>query len=175
MNRHIAIAGSLGSGKSTVAKILCNKLGYKYFSTGAMQRELAAKRGMDTLAMNYFAETTTAIDDYIDAFLKNIQASSDSQRYVLDSRLGWHFVPSALKIYLTVAPEIAAQRVLSDKERVNEPSASDLEERGKTLQERQNLENRRFKKLYGVDCLDTSNYDAVIDTDEVAERIMALL
>lgn len=180
MTRHIAIAGALGSGKSTVAKILCKELGYEYFSTGTLQRKLAAERGMNTLEMNYFAETTKSIDEYIDAFLKRISEEDDGKRYVLDSRLAWHFVPAALKIYLDVKPEIAAQRVLTDTERTGEPSAADLEERGRTLQERQTVENRRFKNLYGVDCQDMANYDAVIDTsylspEEVAGRVMRLL
>lgn len=180
MTRHIAIAGDLGSGKSTVARILCRKLGYSYFSTGTLQRKLAAERGMNTLEMNYFAETTKSIDEYIDAQLKRIGSTEGGERYVLDSRLAWHFVPGALKIYLTVQPGIAAQRVLTDTERQNEPSADSLEERGRTLQERQTVENRRFKNLYGVDCQNPGNYDAVIDTsclsaEAVAERIILLL
>ena len=70
--RHIAITGDLGSGKSSVAKIICQKAGYDYFSTGSLQRKLAAEKGMNTLELNYLSEKTNEIDDYIDAFLKNI-------------------------------------------------------------------------------------------------------
>jgi guanosine-3',5'-bis(diphosphate) 3'-pyrophosphohydrolase len=47
--RHIAITGDLGSGKSSVAKIICQKAGYDYFSTGSLQRKLAAEKGMDEM------------------------------------------------------------------------------------------------------------------------------
>lgn len=127
--RHIAITGDLGSGKSSVAKIICQKAGYDYFSTGSLQRKLAAEKGMNTLELNYLSEKTNEIDDYIDAFLKNIDTDKSIKKpIVLDSRLAWHFVKSAFKVYLRVRPEIAAQRVLADKARSNEPQTADLEE-----------------------------------------------
>ncbi len=177
--KHISITGDLGSGKSTVAKIICGQGVFEYFSTGSLQRKLAAEKGMNTLEMNYFSETTQAIDDYIDGYLKGIEKDKESpSRYVLDSRLAWHFVPSSFKVFLTVRPEVAASRVLSDKERSNEGNADDLEEQQKNLLERQEVESRRFKKLYNVIYRDLSNYDLVIDTSElspaeVAEQILA--
>lgn len=176
--KHISITGDLGSGKSSVAKIICSKRPYEYFSTGSLQRKLAAEKGMNTLELNYLSETTNSIDDYIDAFLKNIDADKDSEkRYILDSRLAWHFVKSSFKVFLIVKPEIAAQRVLSDKERSNEPSANDMEDAMKSLLERQEVESRRFKKLYDINYRDQSNYDLVLDTsylspEEVAEKIL---
>lgn len=172
---NISIAGDLGSGKSSVAKKICEKLGFDYFSTGSIQRKLAEEKGMDTLELNRFSETTREIDDYIDSFLKNINQSK--KNHVLDSRLAWHFVDQSFKIYLTVLPEIAASRVLSDTERKNEPGANTVKDRKRTLLERKESENRRFKNMYHVDCLDFNNYDRVIDTsyvsiDEVVDFIL---
>jgi len=161
----ISIAGDLGSGKSTIAKRLAETLNYEYFSTGILFRTLAAERGMDALQLNYHSETDLSIDKYIDDNLRAINDGSDS-RYILDSRMAWFFVPKSFKIYATVKPEIAAQRVSSDKDRFGEPDATDLQERVKTLLERQNVENRRYKSIYDVDCGDLSNYDFVIDTSD---------
>jgi cytidylate kinase len=176
--KSISIAGDLGSGKSSVAKVLCEKLGFGYFSTGMLQRKLAEEKGMNTLEMNYFSETTSEIDDYIDSFLKKINDSEDD--YILDSRLAWYFVKRSFKIYLTVLPEIAANRVLLDKQRKNEPDATDIKDRIKTLLERKEVENRRFKNIYNIDCLDFNNYDAVIDTsyvsvNEIVELVLSLI
>lgn len=41
MNRHIAIDGPAGSGKSTIAKIVANRCGLIYVDTGAMYRAMA--------------------------------------------------------------------------------------------------------------------------------------
>lgn len=175
--KHISITGDLGSGKSCVAKLLCHTTSYEYFSTGSLQRKLAAEKGMNTLELNYFSEQTNDVDDYIDAFLKKIEADQDSPvRYVLDSRLAWHFVPSSFKVFLTVQPDVAAQRVVADKERSGEPSTSEAEETKRNLLERQAVESRRFKKLYNITYRDLSNYDLVIDTsDKTPEEVAALI
>jgi len=161
----ISIAGDLGSGKSTIAKQLAETLNYTYFSTGMLFRKLAAERGMDALQLNYLSESDKSIDKYIDDNLRAINNGNDL-RYVLDSRMAWYFVPRSFKIYATVKPEIAAQRVLNDKTRFGEPEASGLQERVQTLLERQNVENRRYKSIYGVDCSNLSNYDFIVDTSD---------
>lgn len=177
--RHIAITGDLGSGKSSVAKIICQKANYDYFSTGSLQRKLAAEKGMNTLELNYLSEKTNEIDDYIDAYLKKIDTDKTLKKpYVLDSRLAWHFVKSAFKVYLKVQPEIAAKRVFTDTSRSSEPQAADLEESKNSLLERQEVEARRFKKLYNIDYRKPQNYDLVIDSshlspEEVAAQILA--
>jgi len=172
----ISIAGDLGSGKSTIAKHLAEVLDYAYFSTGMLFRKLAAERGMDALQLNYLSETDLSIDKYIDDYLRAINDGNDS-RYILDSRMAWYFVPKSFKIYATVEPEIAAQRVLNDKNRFGEPEATGLQERVKTLLERQNVENRRYKSIYGVDCRSLTNYDLIIDTSKksVEELVKQIL
>ncbi len=163
-NFNISITGDLGSGKSSVAKVLCKLLDYQYFSTGSVQREMAKDKGMDTLELNYYSEKDTKIDDYIDDYLRRINTGDVS--YILDSRLAWFFVTKSFKIYLTVQPEIAAKRVLSDAERSSEPFAADIKTKSDALLERRSVENRRFQRIYGVDCADLNNYDLIVDTSE---------
>ena len=52
MNEKISLAGDLGSGKSTVSDILIKELGAEYYSTGAIVRSIAAKRGMSVVELN---------------------------------------------------------------------------------------------------------------------------
>ncbi|HII15831.1 MAG TPA: AAA family ATPase, partial [Nanoarchaeota archaeon] len=40
----ITIGGVPGAGKSTVAKLIAEKLGYKSYSMGAIRREIAGSR-----------------------------------------------------------------------------------------------------------------------------------
>ena len=49
---HITITGRLGSGKSTVAKLIVENHGYTYYSTGNIMRELAAEAGISILEYN---------------------------------------------------------------------------------------------------------------------------
>lgn len=173
---NITITGHLGSGKSSIAKELCNVLNYKYFSTGNIQREIGGKNGMDTLELNYFSEKNSDIDKYIDDQLIKINEQSRTLgTYIIDSRMAWHFIKESFKVYLTVNPMLAAQRVISDKQRENEPVLNDISAKALNLIERRTAENRRFNSKYGVDCSNMNNYDIVIDTTKSTVQEISIL
>ena len=159
---HISITGDLGSGKSSVAKVLCERLGYKYFSTGLIQRTLGLKNGMNTLEFNKYTDDNKEIDDYIDQHLKDINKSSDL--YVLDSRLAWFFIEKSFKVYLLTFNQIAAHRIINDTKRIGEPNAADVNKKIEDSEERRNIENKRFEKNYGAKFDLLHNFDLVIDT-----------
>lgn len=161
---HITITGDLGSGKSTIAKLLCDTLHFQYFSTGNIQRELSQKEGINTLEMNYLAEKNEAIDKYIDNLTAEI--NNETTAYVLDSRMAWHFIQKSFKIYLTVDVEEAAKRIMQDKTRSSEPTAIDILEKIHNLNERKSAERKRFLAKYNVDYFDRNNYDLVYDTTQ---------
>ncbi len=159
---HISITGDLGSGKSTVAKEICRILGLNYLSTGLIQRRLGQEKGMDTLEFNKFANNNKEVDEYIDQQLKDVNNKTES--YVLDSRLGWHFVNKSFKIYAMAIDEVAATRVLMDGVRIGEPNSGDLQTKIKQQKERRKIENERFEKIYGVKPSIFIDFDAIIDT-----------
>ena len=66
MSFKISLAGDLGSGKSTVAKIITERTGATYYATGAIMREVARRYGMDIAAFNVYAETHPETDREID-------------------------------------------------------------------------------------------------------------
>lgn len=173
----ITITGDLGSGKSSVAKVLCQLLDFEYYSTGKIQRELGLEKGMNTLELNYYSENNEEIDTLIDN--KLIELNSSKYRHVFDSRMAWHFIKKSFKIYLTVHPLIAAKRVIEDFARTGEPNANTIEEKANNLIERRSVEDRRFKYKYGVDCSNLNNYDVIIDTsktsiNEIAKKLYNL-
>lgn len=159
---HISITGDLGSGKSTIAKSLCKALGYKFLSTGSIQRALAQQQGMNTLEFNKYTDHHLHIDDYIDQHLKDINVHPAP--HVLDSRLAWFFVPSSFKVYLMTFEEVAAQRIMQDKSRVSEPDAASVKQKIADTKERRQIENHRFEKNYGAKFDIFKNFDLVIDT-----------
>lgn len=160
MKRIVTISGDIGGGKSAVSKSLEKTLGYRVIGTGAIQREIAQKRGLTTLELNQLSITDTSVDDEIDNFV--ITLGKTTEDIIIDSRLAWHFIPQAFKAFLTVDPLVGAQRVFGDSRLEEENPTLD-----KTLEnnlQRQKLEKERFKNLYAVDLRDFTNYDAVIDT-----------
>ncbi len=173
----IAISGKPGSGKSTVAKLLAKKLGLKHYSTGDFMRKLAAERGMSLIELSKIAENDFSIDDAIDSWLRRL--AKQEKGFVIDSRLAFHFIPDAVKIYLDVDLDIAAKRIFSGPARETEKAAS-IEALKEELKQRMESERKRYIKYYNVDIDDKSNYDLVIDTsnisaEEVVEKIIRFL
>ena len=63
---HITITGNLGSGKSTVGKLLSEKYGFEIYSTGKVQRELAKQMNLSTLELNQLMMSDRKYDHMID-------------------------------------------------------------------------------------------------------------
>lgn len=173
MKKIITITGDLGSGKSTVAKLIAEKTGMEYFSTGKIQRKIAEELGIDTLELNKRGKQDKSTDNLIDGKLKSMN-NDGTDNIILDSRMAWHFVGNSFKVYLTAIPLVAAERVNSDKTRTGEPTG-DLETTSNNLLARQKEENERFSAFYGVDCKNLDNFDLVIDTSSATPEQIANL
>lgn len=171
----ISITGDLGSGKSTVCRILTEQLGFRVYSTGAIQRGLAEKYGMSTLEFNKHMETHPEIDEEIDTALTAI--GKNEENLILDSRMAWHFVPHSFKVYLAVDADIAADRIMAAERGSVETYCGHEDAKNKILQ-RKGSENLRYKAKYSVDCSDMNHYDLIIDTthaspEQIAEVIIS--
>lgn len=164
MNFIISLSGQLGSGKSTIGKLLAKQLGYTFYSTGSAQRKIAAERGMTTLELNQLSMTDSSIDKQIDSIFKNLALQDEN--FVVDSRLGFFFIPSSLKVKLNVETQVAAERIFSDPTRSEEKKYTSVQEAKQSLLKRRALEVERFKKLYHVDIDNEANFDLVIDTTQ---------
>lgn len=169
-NLKITISGELGSGKTVLGKLLCEKLDFELISVGGIQRELAQSYGMTTLEFNKYMETHPEID--IECDNKVVEYGLSSAKLILDSRMAWHFVPHAFKIHLIVSDNIAAQRIFKDSLRKNE-TYKDVDETLQHLRARKNSEVKRFKEQYKVDIDDLSNYDLVVDTSHILPEELA--
>lgn len=173
----ITITGDLGSGKSAVSKILCERTGFEYISTGRVQRQLAQELGIDTLEMNRLADTDPTIDERIDGIF--VTLGKDPNGYIIDSRMAWFFLPNSFKIFLQTDVEVAVQRIMNDPNRDSEQYSSPAEAAQKILA-RKASENARFLAKYGADCANLNNFNLVINTAnrtqaQVAEVIFEVL
>ncbi len=160
-NTKITLTGDLGSGKSAVSKILCERTGFEYISTGKVQRQLAQELGLDTLEMNRRADTDPSIDERIDSIF--VSLGQDPKGYVIDSRMAWFFLPDSFKVFLQTDVHVAVHRILNDPTRNSEQYASP-EEAAQKILARKASENARFLAKYGADCSNLDNFDLVIDT-----------
>ena len=172
-HRKISITGDLGSGKSIIGRLLGQKTGFKFYSSGGIQREIASRHGITTLALNKLSEQNHEIDKEIDDFTRDLSQTGES--FVIDSRMAWYFIPNSFKIYLQVNVDIAAERILSDKSRKNE-DYPDFDSAKEDIIKRKESEIYRFKKYYDVDCENMDNYDLVINTSfSTPEEIIAVI
>ena len=174
MKDKISLAGDLGSGKSTLSKILIDRLGMEYYSTGIICREVAARHGMTVVEMNQHMETHPELDREID---DGLAALSELDRPLLiDSRMAWHFTKGTFRVYLSTELLTSAARIHAAG-RAEEHFGS-VEETAEKIRTRQESESKRYREFYGVDNLNLFNYDLVIDTthatpDEVADCLCA--
>jgi cytidylate kinase len=177
----ITIAGSLGSGKSSTANRIAEILEYSRASTGDFSRSFADERGITLAELNTLAETDPTVDTALDDLNRSV---GKKENVVLDSRLGFYFVPESFKVYLKVDPAVAAERILKDAE-VNPNRQKEI--RGgfdtkesviKGISDRLASERKRYQELYGIaDNTAVENFDLVIDTatmplEDVAQKIV---
>jgi len=173
---HITITGNLGSGKSTICKLLNEKYQFEIYSTGKVQRELARQMNMTTLEFNQLMCSDRKYDKMIDDATAKISRENKDKDIIFDSRLAWHFVEQSFKVFVSVSLEIAAERVMNDQRGVEEKYSS-LEEAKLLLAERATTERVRYKDIYNLNYMDFSNYNLVIDStycsqDKIVEIIL---
>ncbi len=167
----ITIAGSLGSGKSSTAKKVSEILNYKHYSTGDFMRKIADQMSIPLAELSKIAETDISIDKMLDD--KNLEIGLE-ENIVLDSRLGFHFIPHSFKVFLELDPTIASERILHDKNfNPNRHKESDgafdtSESIKEKINTRLDSERKRYKDLYQIeDHTSHLNFDLVINTEKI--------
>ncbi|MDE6916391.1 MAG: cytidylate kinase family protein [Lachnospiraceae bacterium] len=176
---NITITGNLGSGKSSVAKILRER-GYEYSSTGNIFRQLAMEKGVSVEEFNkQVNEAASRGDHSVDKMIDDTTTKIGEERdnVVFDSRLAWHFAPRSFKVFIITDIDEASRRVFSDSLRADSESYESQAACKKALINRQKLETVRYQEIYGIDYYDMSNYNLVIEStsaspDEIVQEIL---
>lgn len=159
---HITITGKLGSGKTTISHLISRELGFVRYSTGEYQREIAAKMGVDMVKMNEIMRTDPSFDSMIDTTVERVSREKADENLIFDSRMAWHFAVKSFKIFVSIDPDVAGERVFNNP-RSEEPYKT-AKEATEQLIARSTAENLRFRTIYGVDNYDYANYDLILDT-----------
>lgn len=174
---HITMTGNLGSGKSTLGKILLKEYNFEIYSTGTIQRQLATEMNLTTLELNQLMCSDHKYDNMIDDATTRISKENKDKNIVFDSRLAWNFVEDSFKVFVSVDIDVAANRVINDKTRGDVESYNSIDEAKELLLQRANTEKLRYKDIYNLDYFDFSNYNLIIDStynkpEEIAEIIV---
>jgi cytidylate kinase len=172
----ISITGKLGSGKSTICGILKEKYGFEIFSTGTINREFARNLGITTLELNERLKADPSLDKEIDGTVTRLSIEKKDEKLIFDSRMAWYFAQNTFKIFLTIDPMEAANRVIKNQRGAEERYES-VDDACAGLVKRGNVERERFIQIYGVDYFDHNNYNLIVDTtsrtpDEIVNIIM---
>lgn len=155
----ITLSGNIASGKSSVGKALAEKLKIKHYSTGDFMREIAKEQGITLQELGEKAEKTNEIDRMIDNM--TIELSKKKDNFLMDSRLAWYFIPSAVKIYLYAGKREQIRRISKDlkankRAEENIKEAKDILER---IKQREDSERKRYMQYYGIDYHEKHFYD----------------
>lgn len=181
----LTISGTPGSGKSTVASILVEKLSAERIYVGGIRRELAREKGMTLQELNEYAQTHPETDVDVDkkAAAQARELEKKNKAVIVEGRTQFHFLPESLKIYIKVNPEEGARRIWKDlqdkktQQQRNEGNIPSFEAMKKRIYEREEEDAARYQKYYGFDHRDKKQYDLIIDTtaltpEEVSQKII---
>ena len=164
----VTISGKAGSGKSTAAKLLAKRLGFRHYSIGDLMRKMALERGMTLAEFNRLGEKEDFTDKEVDEYQRELGKKEDN--FVIDGRLSFHFIPHSFKIFITADLNTRTERVYKDESR--HENLKGLEDAKKALVERNKSDLMRYQKYYGID-IEKEKYDLVIDNlNKPPERVV---
>ena len=158
----ITISGIVGSGKSTISKMLAEKLDLENYSVGKIMREMAVERGLTLQEFTEVAKGDKEIDFELDRRQKDL--NSDDISFVMDSRLGFYFIPDSFKVFLKIDLSEAANRIHNANR--SEESYSGVGECLEYLEKRIEAEKVRYKQCYDIDFPCEDKFDLVVDTTD---------
>jgi len=168
----ITISGPPGSGKTTVAKILSEKLKIKLISAGSVFRQLAKEKGMSLEDFSRLAEINPEIDILIDKMQREM--AEREKNAIIEGRLSaWMIKDADLKVLIFAEAEVRYSRIAKRE-------GKDIYIVRQETKMREEMEKRRYQKYYGINVDDWSVYDLIINStrlsaEKIAEIIIAAL
>ncbi len=161
----ITIGGLAGSGTTTAAKVLSEKLNIPFISSGAIFRDMAKEYGMSILEFGTFAEGNTEIDKEIDK--RQAKIANESENLIVEGRLSAHFVNADLKIWMYAPFDVRVNRICEREEKSNETARFEIKKREES-------EASRYLDIYNIDIKEYDDvYDLMLNTDRFSPEELA--
>ena len=153
----ITIGGLAGTGTTTLAEVLSEKLDVPYISAGFIFREMAAEKGMSVLEFSEFAEGNDDIDKEIDK--RQAEKAKSSDNLIIEGRLSAYFVDNAdLRIWLMTPFDVRSKRIAEREDKTVDVAKDEIIIREKS-------EALRYMEIHNIDISNMDIYDLIINTD----------
>ncbi len=157
MNK-ITIFGLAGTGTSTIGKLLAQRNNLNFLSSGDIFRNKAKENNLDLYEFSNLCKENPKFDKDLDKEVEKYGNNND--KFIVESRLAWHFIPNSFKIKLICDFNIRIKRIC-------ERDQVDLEyAKAKTIL-REESEKERYLNYYNIkDYSRDENFDLIIDTSQ---------
>jgi predicted cytidylate kinase len=164
----VAVSGPPGSGKTTVAALVAQKLGYELVLVGQIFRKMAEERRVSLELFGSLAEEDETIDKELD--MRTIKVAKAKDNIVLEGRLTAALVRKegvdALTVYIDASEEIRAARIAG---REGKDPVKVLNE----MRTRERSERKRYKAYYGIDPYECTSYDLRLNSGAMTPEELA--
>ncbi len=165
----ITISGPPGSGKTTVGKLLAEKLNYEFISTGMVFRQMAEEKEISLEKLGEMALEDHEIDKELDKRI--IALAKEKKKLVLEGRLAGHMLHlngiKAFKIRVDAHIHTRAERIAGREDKSPEQVRKEIEIRA-------DCEWKRYNEIYGIDQNSLAVYDFIVHSDDATpEELVA--
>ena len=162
----ITVSGLPGSGKTALVRRLSDHLNQPWVSIGDIRGRMATERGLTIDELNAQSHLNTRFDREVDEY--QTQLAQQEPDTIFDGWMSWFFIPKSFKLFLTVDLKEAGKRIFAarqhDQTRSDEPMYQSAEDAEATIKKRLLDSQERYLALYGVDFLEKTHYDLILDT-----------
>ena len=153
----ITVDGPSGSGKGTLAKQIKEMLDIKHFSASDIFYQVCEERGWTENKLSEKAEKEVDLEIDQETLTRGL-----NQDCVIEGRIpGWVLGTYAdLRIYLGAEPGERYARI-AERENTTVPEAKEK------TQKRDEDNQKRYRKYYGIDTNNLEHYDLIIDNTDL--------
>ena len=121
---NVYLIGMMGTGKTTVGKLLAQELGYRFFDTDELIEAVAGQKITEIFAREgetYFRDLESKVLNEISAYVRSAIATGGG---IIQRQMNWSYLRQGLIIWLDTDLDIIQARLSEDRSR---PLASKLE------------------------------------------------